>query len=86
MSIGVVSAGFTTFLPYTVRLAAGPITVEGRPDPGDRSNVAYHPVRDARLPEHARRAASSRSRVLGSGYRDATRCPRQRPRDRGLRG
>jgi putative ABC transport system permease protein len=38
---GVVSAGFTTFLPYTVRLAAGPITVEGRPDPADRSNVAY---------------------------------------------
>jgi putative ABC transport system permease protein len=37
---GVVSAGFTTFLPYTVRIGAGPITVEGRPDPGDASNVA----------------------------------------------
>jgi predicted permease len=37
---GVVSAGFTTFLPYTVRIGAGPVTVEGRPDPGDRSNVA----------------------------------------------
>jgi ABC-type antimicrobial peptide transport system permease subunit len=29
-----------TFLPYTVRIGAGPITVEGRPDPEDRSNVA----------------------------------------------
>jgi putative ABC transport system permease protein len=38
---GVVSAGFTTFLPYTVRIGAGPITVEGRPDSGDPSNVAY---------------------------------------------
>jgi putative ABC transport system permease protein len=38
---GVVSAGFTTFLPYTVRIAAGPISIEGRPDPADRSNVAF---------------------------------------------
>lgn len=37
---GVVSAGFTTFLPYTVRIGAGPVTVEGRPAPGDGSNVA----------------------------------------------
>ena len=37
---GVVSAGFATFLPYTVRFPAGPVTVEGRPDPGDGSNVA----------------------------------------------
>ena len=37
---GVVSAGFTTFLPYTVLIAAGPVTVEGRPGPGDGSNVA----------------------------------------------
>jgi len=37
---GVVSAGFTTFLPYTVRIGAGPIAVEGRRAPGDGSNVA----------------------------------------------
>jgi predicted permease len=37
---GVVSAGFTTFLPYTTRIGAGPVTVEGRPNPGDGSNVA----------------------------------------------
>jgi putative ABC transport system permease protein len=37
---GVVSAGFTTFLPYTVRIGAAPVTIEGRPDPGDGSNVA----------------------------------------------
>jgi predicted permease len=37
---GVVSAGFTTFLPYTTRIGAGPVTVEGRPVPGDGSNVA----------------------------------------------
>jgi putative ABC transport system permease protein len=38
---GVVSAGFTTFLPYTVLIGAGPIAVEGRPDPGDGSSVAF---------------------------------------------
>jgi putative ABC transport system permease protein len=37
---GVVSAGFTTFLPYTTRIGAGPIVVEGRRVPGDGSNVA----------------------------------------------
>jgi predicted permease len=37
---GVVSAGFTTFLPYTVFFPAAPFTVEGRPGPGDGSNVA----------------------------------------------
>ena len=37
---GVVSAGFTTFHPYTTRIGAGPIRVEGRRDPGDGSNVA----------------------------------------------
>jgi predicted permease len=37
---GVVSAGFTTFLPYTVLIGAGPVTVEGRPGPGDGSNIA----------------------------------------------
>jgi len=37
---GVVSAGFTTFLPYTLLIGAGPVTVEGRPGPGDGSNVA----------------------------------------------
>jgi predicted permease len=37
---GVVSAGFTTFLPYTVLIGAGPVGVEGRPGPGDGSNVA----------------------------------------------
>jgi putative ABC transport system permease protein len=37
---GVVSAGFTTFLPYTLRIGAGPVSVEGRPGPGDGSNVA----------------------------------------------
>jgi predicted permease len=37
---GVVSAGFTTFLPYTLLIGAAPITIDGRPDPGDGSNVA----------------------------------------------
>jgi putative ABC transport system permease protein len=37
---GVVSAGFTTFLPYTVLIGAAGVTVEGRPAPGDGSNVA----------------------------------------------
>ena len=37
---GVVSAGFTSFLPYTTLIGAGPIAVEGRPSPGDGSNVA----------------------------------------------
>ncbi len=36
---GVVSAGFTTFLPYTVLIGAGPVTVVGRPGPGDGSNT-----------------------------------------------
>ena len=36
---GVVSAGFATFLPYTVLIGAGPVTVEGRPAPGDGSNT-----------------------------------------------
>jgi putative ABC transport system permease protein len=35
---GVVSAGFTTFLPYTVLIGAGPVSVEGRPGPGGGSN------------------------------------------------
>ncbi|HEX5110921.1 MAG TPA: ABC transporter permease [Vicinamibacterales bacterium] len=37
---GVVSAGFTTFLPYTLFWPAGPVIVEGRPDPADGSNMA----------------------------------------------
>jgi predicted permease len=37
---GVVSAGFTTFLPYTTRIGAAPLLVEGSPDPGDGSNIA----------------------------------------------
>ena len=37
---GVVSAGFTTFLPYTGLIGIGPVRVEGRPDPGDGSNRA----------------------------------------------
>jgi putative ABC transport system permease protein len=37
---GVVSAGFSSFLPYTVLIGAGPITVEGRPSPPDGSNIA----------------------------------------------
>ena len=37
---GVVSAGFTSFLPYTVLIGAGPVAVEGRPGPGDGSDVA----------------------------------------------
>jgi putative ABC transport system permease protein len=37
---GVVSAGFTTFLPYTTRIGAGPIVVEGRRVPSDGSNIA----------------------------------------------
>ena len=36
---GVVSAGFTTFLPYTVLIGSGPVSVEGRPGPGDGSNI-----------------------------------------------
>lgn len=35
----VVSAGFTTFLPYTIRAGVGPLQVEGRPLlPGDGAN------------------------------------------------
>jgi putative ABC transport system permease protein len=37
---GVVSAGFTTFLPYTLLFPSGPVTVEGRPGPDDGSNIA----------------------------------------------
>jgi hypothetical protein len=37
---GVVSAGFTTFLPYTVLIGTGPVAVEGRPGPADGSNRA----------------------------------------------
>jgi putative ABC transport system permease protein len=37
---GVVSAGFTTFLPYTVLIGAGPVSVEGRPRPRDVPNTA----------------------------------------------
>jgi predicted permease len=37
---GFMSAGFTTFLPYTLRIGAGPVTVEGRQAPGDGSDVA----------------------------------------------
>jgi predicted permease len=37
---GVVSAGFTSFLPYTTLIGAGPIRVEGRPMPRDGSNIA----------------------------------------------
>ena len=37
---GVVSGGFSSFLPYTTLIGAGPIAVEGRPNPGNGSNVA----------------------------------------------
>jgi putative ABC transport system permease protein len=37
---GVVSAGFTTFLPYTVLIGAGPVSVEGRRGQGDVPNTA----------------------------------------------
>jgi predicted permease len=37
---GVVSAGFTTFLPYTVLIGAGPVAAEARPAPQDGSTVA----------------------------------------------
>jgi putative ABC transport system permease protein len=37
---GVVSAGFTTFLPYTVLIGAGPVSIEGRPRPSDGSDIA----------------------------------------------
>jgi predicted permease len=37
---GVVSAGFSSFLPYTTLIGSLPITVEGRPNPGNGSNVA----------------------------------------------
>lgn len=37
---GVLSAGFTTFLPYTTRIGSAPLRVEGSPDPGDGSNIA----------------------------------------------
>ena len=61
---GVVSAGFTSFLPYTVLIGAGPIAVEGRPGPRDGSNVAI--IRYV-TPDylHARRAAGS-----GRGFSD----------------
>jgi putative ABC transport system permease protein len=35
---GVESAGFTTFLPYTVLIGAGPVSIEGKSSPGDGSN------------------------------------------------
>jgi predicted permease len=37
---GVESAGFTTFLPYTVLSGAGPISIEGKPGQRDASNTA----------------------------------------------
>jgi predicted permease len=37
---GVVSAGFTTFLPYTLRIGAGPIRIPGRTLPADGSSIA----------------------------------------------
>jgi putative ABC transport system permease protein len=37
---GVVSAGFSSFLPYTTLIGAGPIAVEGRPNPANGSNIA----------------------------------------------
>jgi putative ABC transport system permease protein len=37
---GVVSAGFSSFLPYTTLIGAGPIAVEGRPNPTNGANVA----------------------------------------------
>ena len=36
---GVVSAGFTTFLPYTTLIGAAPVRIEGRPWPSDGSNT-----------------------------------------------
>jgi predicted lysophospholipase L1 biosynthesis ABC-type transport system permease subunit len=36
-----VSAGFTTFLPYTALIGAAPVGVEGRPGPRDGSNTAF---------------------------------------------
>jgi putative ABC transport system permease protein len=38
---GVVSAGFTTFLPYTAPIGSAPVRIENRPDPGDGSRVAF---------------------------------------------
>jgi predicted permease len=38
---GVVSAGFTTFLPYTAPIGTAPVRIENRPDPGDGSRVAF---------------------------------------------
>jgi len=37
---GVVSAGFSSFLPYTTLIGAGPVAVEGRPNPANGSNIA----------------------------------------------
>lgn len=37
---GVVSAGFTTFLPYTTLIGAGPVGIEGQTAPADGSNIA----------------------------------------------
>ncbi len=65
---GVVSAGFSTFLPYTVRFPAGPFKVDGRPGPARRFERCDLSVRDAGLPEHARRTTSTWSRILGSGH------------------
>jgi predicted permease len=36
---GVESAGFTTFLPYTVLIGAGPVSVEGKPNPANGANT-----------------------------------------------
>ena len=83
---GVVSAGFTTFLPYTVLIGAGPVTVEGRPSPGDGSNVAI--IRYV-TPDYLHTLGVpllERSRLLRSRHRLACRCPRQRTRDGVIRG
>ena len=36
---GVVSAGFTTFLPYTTLIGAAPVSIEGRPNSSDGSDI-----------------------------------------------
>ena len=78
---GVVSAGFTTFLPYTVLIGAGPFTVEGRPGPADGSNVAIFRYVTPDYLNTLGVPLLQWSRILRSGHRHADRCPRQRTRD-----
>ena len=69
---GVVSAGFTSFLPYTTRIGAAPVNVEGRPDPGDGSNIAI--IRYV-TPDYLSTLGVPLVRGRGFSDRDTTRAP-----------